>query len=197
MGRRRWRARRRRGAAACRATRARDTRSAPGWRALACTGFHPRAAARRRPAAPARRSARACSTRHARTGADLVVGERQFSRDAMPASRYYANASAAGRCRGSSASRSATRSAASASFAAERAAAAAAARPGYDIETEMLVKVRRRGGAHRHACRSRRSTRRSEQAAAGARHDADLLPRGLLPLHRATLTCAPAPPPAA
>jgi glycosyltransferase involved in cell wall biosynthesis len=82
----------------------------------------------------------------ARTGAELVVGERQFDRDTMPASRYYANvvgsralSSFVGvplrdtQCgyrlfRGSMLRRLRLRS------------------TGYDIETEMLVKVGRLGG---------------------------------------------------
>ena len=53
--------------------------------------LHARPAARRRHAAPARAKRRACSTRPQRTGADVVIGERQFRREEMPASRYHAN----------------------------------------------------------------------------------------------------------
>ena len=66
---------------------------------------------------------RGCSTRPSRTGADVVIGERQFSRAEMPASRYHANriGSRALSCvRRRSAC--ATRSAASASFASTRCA---------------------------------------------------------------------------
>ena len=82
----------------------------------------------------------------ATTGADLVVGERQFDRAAMPASRYYANRYGSARCRRSPACRCRIRSAAIASSAPTCCADCGCARVGYDIETEMLVKVSRLGG---------------------------------------------------
>ena len=61
---------------------------------------------------------------------------------------------------------------------------------GYDIETEMLVKLKRRGG--RIAASDHGRVRRpAQQAEAGARHDEDLFSRGVLPLSGATLTIDP------
>ena len=80
------------------------------------------------------------------SGADLVVGERQFNRDAMPASRYYANVV------GSRALSSFMGSSVRDTQCGYRLFRAAMLRrlplrsTGYDIETEMLVKVGRLGG---------------------------------------------------
>ena len=80
------------------------------------------------------------------SGADLVVGERQFRRDAMPASRYYANVV------GSLALSSFMGSSLRDTQCGYRLFRAAMLRrlplrsTGYDIETEMLVKVGRLGG---------------------------------------------------
>jgi glycosyltransferase involved in cell wall biosynthesis len=80
------------------------------------------------------------------SGADLVVGERQFDRDAMPASRYYANVV------GSRALSSFMGSNLRDTQCGYRLFRAAMLRrlplrsTGYDIETEMLVKVGRLGG---------------------------------------------------
>jgi glycosyltransferase involved in cell wall biosynthesis len=80
------------------------------------------------------------------TGADLVVGERQFDREAMPASRYYAN------LYGSVALSSFTGVPLRDTQCGYRIFRAAMLRrlplraTGYDIETEMLVKVSRLGG---------------------------------------------------
>jgi glycosyltransferase involved in cell wall biosynthesis len=82
----------------------------------------------------------------ARTGAELVVGERQFDRDAMPASRYYANVV------GSRALSSFMRAPLRDTQCGYRLFRASMLRrlrlrsTGYDIETEMLVKVGRLGG---------------------------------------------------
>jgi glycosyltransferase involved in cell wall biosynthesis len=81
-----------------------------------------------------------------RTGADLVIGERQFDRAAMPASRYHANRI------GSRALSSFVGLPLADTQCGFRLFSARALRPlrlkarGYEIETEMLVKVRRRGG---------------------------------------------------
>jgi glycosyltransferase involved in cell wall biosynthesis len=83
----------------------------------------------------------ACST-----GADLVVGERQFDRAAMPASRYYANRY------GSAALSSFTgvllqdTQCGYRLFRADMLRRLRLRATGYDIETEMLVKVSRLGG---------------------------------------------------
>ena len=80
------------------------------------------------------------------SGADLVVGERQFNRDAMPAARYYANVV------GSRALSSFMGSSVRDTQCGYRLFRAAMLRrlplrsTGYDIETEMLVKVGRLGG---------------------------------------------------
>jgi glycosyltransferase involved in cell wall biosynthesis len=80
------------------------------------------------------------------TGADLVVGERQFSKDRMPPSRYYAN-------RAGSAVLSwfvgASVTDTQCGFRVFRTDALRRLRLtacGYEIETEMLIKVRRRSG---------------------------------------------------
>jgi glycosyltransferase involved in cell wall biosynthesis len=80
------------------------------------------------------------------SGADLVAGERQFNRDAMPAARYYANIV------GSRALSSFMGSDLRDTQCGYRLFRAAMLRrlplrsTGYDIETEMLVKVGRLGG---------------------------------------------------
>ena len=82
----------------------------------------------------------------ARTGADMVIGERQFDREGMPASRYHANRI------GSRALSSFVGVPVADTQCGFRLVAARALRGlklgarGYEIETEMLVKVRRRGG---------------------------------------------------
>jgi glycosyltransferase involved in cell wall biosynthesis len=81
-----------------------------------------------------------------RTGADLVVGERQFDRRAMPRARYYANV--VGSWALSSFMRSTLRDT-QCGFRVFRADMLRRLRlraRGYDIETEMLVKVGRLGG---------------------------------------------------
>jgi glycosyltransferase involved in cell wall biosynthesis len=81
------------------------------------------------------------------SGADLVVGERQFDRASMPASRYHANRI------GSRALSSFVGLPVGDTQCGFRLFAARALRGlslkacGYEIETEMLVKVRRRGGS--------------------------------------------------
>jgi glycosyltransferase involved in cell wall biosynthesis len=81
-----------------------------------------------------------------RTGADVVLGERRFNRGAMPASRYYANRM------GSRALSWFIGVAVQDTQCGYRLFRADALRNlrlrarGYDIETEMLVKLRRRGG---------------------------------------------------
>jgi hypothetical protein len=80
------------------------------------------------------------------SGADLVVGERQFDRGSMPAARYYANV--VGSWALSSFMGSALHDT-QCGFRLFRAAMLRRLRlraTGYDIETEMLVKVGRFGG---------------------------------------------------
>ena len=80
------------------------------------------------------------------TGAEVVIGERQFSRAAMPASRYHANRI------GSRALSWFVGAPVQDTQCGFRVFRVDALRPlrlrasGYEIETEMLVKVRRRGG---------------------------------------------------
>ena len=82
----------------------------------------------------------------ARTGADAVLGERQFSRDGMPASRYHTNRI------GSWALSSFVGVPIRDTQCGFRVFAVRILRDlplkatSYDIETEMLIKVRRRGG---------------------------------------------------
>jgi glycosyltransferase involved in cell wall biosynthesis len=82
----------------------------------------------------------------ARTGAEMVIGERQFDRGAMPASRYHANRI------GSRALSSFVGVPVADTQCGFRLVATRALRGlklvarGYEIETEMLVKVRRGGG---------------------------------------------------
>jgi glycosyltransferase involved in cell wall biosynthesis len=80
------------------------------------------------------------------TGADLVVGERQFDRASMPASRYYANV--VGSWALSSFMGSALRDTQCGYrlFKTEMLQRLRLRATGYDIETEMLVKVGRLGG---------------------------------------------------
>jgi glycosyltransferase involved in cell wall biosynthesis len=80
------------------------------------------------------------------SGADLVIGERQFDRGAMPASRYHANRI------GSLILSWFVGTSVRDTQCGFRVFSADALRPlrlngqGYEIETEMLVKLRRRGG---------------------------------------------------
>ena len=82
----------------------------------------------------------------ARTGADVVLGERRFQRDRMPASRYHANRI------GSRVLSWFVGAPVQDTQCGFRVFRVDALRPlhltatGYEIETEMLVKVRRRGG---------------------------------------------------
>lgn len=82
----------------------------------------------------------------ARTGADLVIGERGFSRTTMPAARYYANRVGS---RALSLFVGVPLSDTQCGFRVFRVEALRGVRLNarrYDIETEMLIKVRRRGG---------------------------------------------------
>jgi glycosyltransferase involved in cell wall biosynthesis len=82
----------------------------------------------------------------ARTGADAVLGERQFSRHAMPASRYHTNT--IGSWALSSFLGAAIRDTQCGFrlFRVEMLRSLRLRATSYDIETEMLIKVRRRGG---------------------------------------------------
>lgn len=81
-----------------------------------------------------------------RTGADLVIGERQFDRAAMPAARYYANwigSAILSRFVGTTVRDT---QCGFRLFAKGILGDLTLVGNGYEIETEMLVKVRRRGG---------------------------------------------------
>ena len=80
-----------------------------------------------------------------RSGADLVLGERQFSRDGMPAARYHANRIGS---RALSWFVGASVQDSQCGFRVCRLDALRDVRlkaRGYEIETEMLIKLRRRG----------------------------------------------------
>jgi len=81
-----------------------------------------------------------------RTGADVVIGERQFRRSEMPASRYHANrigSLALSRFVGVPVSDT---QCGFRVFRVDALRAITLSATGYEIETEMLIKVRRRGG---------------------------------------------------
>jgi glycosyltransferase involved in cell wall biosynthesis len=83
----------------------------------------------------------------ARTNADLVIGERQFSRESMPANRYYANRIGS---RALSAFVGLPISDTQCGFRVCRLESLRGLRlqaRGYEIETEMLIKLRRRGAS--------------------------------------------------
>ena len=78
--------------------------------------------------------------------ADLVVGERQFDRDAMPRSRYYANVVGSRALSSFMGSNLRDTQCGYRLFRADMLRRLALRSTGYDIETEMLVKVGRLGG---------------------------------------------------
>jgi glycosyltransferase involved in cell wall biosynthesis len=78
--------------------------------------------------------------------ADLVVGERQFNRDAMPRSRYYANVVGSRALSSFMGSNLRDTQCGYRLFRANMLRRLALRSTGYDIETEMLVKVGRLGG---------------------------------------------------
>jgi glycosyltransferase involved in cell wall biosynthesis len=80
------------------------------------------------------------------THADLIVGERQFEREAMPASRYYANVVGSRALSSFMGSRLRDTQCGYRLFAAHILRRMRLRSTGYDIETEMLVKVGRLGG---------------------------------------------------
>jgi glycosyltransferase involved in cell wall biosynthesis len=82
----------------------------------------------------------------AATGADLVIGERQFDRDRMPASRYHTNRVGSRALSSFVGIRVADTQCGFRLFAAEALRGLRLSARGYEIETEMLVKVVRRGG---------------------------------------------------
>jgi glycosyltransferase involved in cell wall biosynthesis len=80
------------------------------------------------------------------TGAELVVGERQFRRDAMPASRYHANRIGSRALSGFMGVRLGDTQCGYRVFRTDVLRRMKLRATGYDIETEMLVKVGRLGG---------------------------------------------------
>lgn len=85
------------------------------------------------------------------TSADLVVGERQFDRASMPASRYYANVVGSRALSSFMGSRLRDTQCGYRLFRASMLRRLTLRATGYDIETEMLVKVGRLGGRIEHA----------------------------------------------
>ena len=85
-----------------------------------------------------------------RTGADLVVGERQFRRDAMPASRYHANRIGSRALSGFMGVPLADTQCGYRLFRTDTVRRMTLRATGYDIETEMLVKLGRLGGRIEH-----------------------------------------------
>jgi glycosyltransferase involved in cell wall biosynthesis len=84
------------------------------------------------------------------TGAELVVGERQFRRDAMPASRYHANRIGSRALSGFMGVRLGDTQCGYRVFRTDVLRRMRLRATGYDIETEMLVKVGRLGGRIEH-----------------------------------------------
>jgi len=80
------------------------------------------------------------------TGADLVIGERQFDRGAMPASRYHANRIGSRALSAFVGVPVGDTQCGFRLFAARALRGLPLTARGYEIETEMLVKLRRRGG---------------------------------------------------
>lgn len=80
------------------------------------------------------------------TGADLVLGQRTFGRAAMPAARYYANRIGSRALSAFLGVPVLDTQCGFRVFRAEMIRRLALTATGYEIETEMLVKVRRRGG---------------------------------------------------
>lgn len=84
------------------------------------------------------------------TGADLVVGERQFRRDEMPASRYHANRIGSRALSGFMGVPLADTQCGYRLFRTGTVRRMKLRATGYDIETEMLVKLGRLGGRIEH-----------------------------------------------
>jgi hypothetical protein len=80
------------------------------------------------------------------TGADAVLGERQFYREQMPASRYHANRVGSRVLSWFIGVRLRDTQCGFRVFRVDALRAIRLTASGYEIETEMLVKVRRRGG---------------------------------------------------
>ncbi len=80
------------------------------------------------------------------TGADLVIGTRQFEREAMPASRYYANHFGSVALSGFVGMPLQDTQCGFRLFRTDMLRRLRLQATGYEIETEMLVKVRRLGG---------------------------------------------------
>jgi len=80
------------------------------------------------------------------TGAELVIGERQFDRERMPASRYHTNRIGSRALSAFVGVPVADTQCGFRLFAADALRGIRLRARGYEIETEMLVKVRRRGG---------------------------------------------------
>ena len=80
------------------------------------------------------------------TGADLVVGERQFDRAVMPASRFHANRIGSRALSAFMGIRVQDTQCGFRLFSARALRPMALTAKGYEIETEMIVKVRRQGG---------------------------------------------------
>lgn len=86
----------------------------------------------------------------AATGADLIVGQRRFDRAAMPASRYYANLCGSRALSSFMGVSLGDTQCGYRLFRAEILRRVKLRSTGYDIETEMLVKVGRLGGRIEH-----------------------------------------------
>ena len=122
-------------------------RSARAWNSCCVSRLHARAAPRRRPSARSGGDPAAHRARGAGRG-DFVIGEREFDKDTMPAARFYSNVIGSAdplavhrRRRRGFAVRFPPHSRRS------RFAACSSLRTGYEIETEMLIKLARAGAA--------------------------------------------------
>ena len=83
----------------------------------------------------------------ARSGADVVIGERQFRRSEMPASRYHANRIGSRALSAFVGVPVADTQCGFRVYVVDALRSLSLGATGYEVETEMLIKVRRRGGS--------------------------------------------------